>query len=295
MNISAAALHVMVMDGHFRAFLKRGGRGVVHSVFARAMNIRSGNALVSVVCGDWPAPYSATIAPTGEDALFIGAGVGDAVSTDGRGILSVGKRVTLDCARAMPFRAAFKRPGGCPDPAPGLAAFDTYCAAEPFGDAGGGFYRRHFLGMTGGAADRMAGELSNRLAAFTTAVRERGVFEKELWRVIGAGPGLTPSGDDFVCGFLFALHNSDDPDADGMFARMAEVLSSRALPTTDVGAQMIRAYLDGESAGVFRELLEAFCGCRDMKTVMMKVRQVGHSSGMDFAVGMASAFRTILL
>lgn len=293
MSVSLPPLRVTVMDDHFRAFL-RGDGGVVHSVFSRAMNIRSGVGLVSVVCGDWPAPYTANIESAHPHEPFGCAVAGDAVVINHGGVVSVGDRVALDCSRARPFQAAFKRPGGCPDTAGGLAAFDAYCAANPFADGCAEFFRRHFLGMVDGTADRVAVELSNRLADFTTAVVERGVFETELWRVIGAGPGLTPSGDDFICGFLFALHNSGDPAASDVFSRMARVLGSRTLPTTDVGAQAIRASLDGESAAVFRELLEAFCGCRDMRAVMPKVRSVGHSSGMDFAVGMAAAFRMVL-
>lgn len=291
MKESVPPLRVTVVDDHFHAFLQGNG-GVVHSVFSHAMNIRGDSGLHSIVCGYGAAPYSATIDVM--DMPFSGVAVGDAVSVDPRGLVAVGDGITLDCSCARLFRSAFKRPGGCPCPAAGLAAFSAYCIAEPFAGGTVEFFRRDFFAATDDPVDMVDAALTARLIAFVTAIRERGCFEKELWRIIGAGPGLTPSGDDFVCGFLCALHNAADPVADDLFARMTRILSSRVPPTTDVSAQMLAAYVNGESAEVFRDLLEAFCGCRDMKAVMPKVRRVGHSSGMDFAVGMAAAFKTLL-
>lgn len=333
MNDPAQTLRLTVMDDHFRAFLREGS-GTVQSVFSRALNIRCAAGLVSVVCGDWPAPYSANAAcaettaadaasavaaaataatvtstvanavnatnaastadvPDAANAPFAGVAVGDAVSLGVGGMIAVGESVRLDSSRAKLFTAAFKRHGGCPDPAGGLAAFVGYCRNERFDGGCADFFRRHFLGLAEETADRLAAELSRRLADFSGAVEKREDCAEALWGIVGAGPGLTPSGDDFICGFLFALHNAGTPAAEDMFARVARILSSRALPTTEVSAQMLRASLDGESAAVFRELLEAFCGSRDMRDVMPKVRRVGHSSGMDFAVGMAAAFQAL--
>ena len=289
MGDSIHFLSFTTMDEHFHSFLGGNG-GVVHSVFSRAINIQGDEGLFSIVCGDWPAPYSANIAIVNDPFFCIRAG--DAVKTDNVGALSIGNSTIVDCRKARLFHASYKKPEGCQDFSLGIAEFDAYCAETTMTDGCMSFYCNCYLGQSGYGNDLVTAELSKRLADFVIAVRGGMDCEKELWRVVGAGQGLTPSGDDFLCGFLFVLHNLGTRRADDLFVRISQILSSRVLSTTDVSSWMIRSYIGGESAGVYRELLEAFYGCRNMKAILSKVRSIGHSSGLDFAVGMAAALKT---
>lgn len=116
--------------------------------------------------------------------------------------------------------------------------------------------------------------------------------------LIGLGPGLTPSGDDFLCGFLAALRAVSASDS-GLAAFLDRVTGAAdgALPfaaTTDVSA----AFLAEAFAGRFGAALTAFAdaarglpprsGCGDATAELLGI---GHSSGSDAAAGFLFGYR----
>jgi hypothetical protein len=78
--------------------------------------------------------------------------------------------------------------------------------------------------------------------------------------LIGLGPGLTPSGDDFLVGCLRGLWlmAHDGAAARDMFARLgARLLSDLRARTTQVGAEFIRYALEGSFAEILDRAAEA--------------------------------------
>ena len=113
----------------------------------------------------------------------------------------------------------------------------------------------------------------------------------ELRALIGLGPGLTPSGDDFLGGALAALH------AFGARER-ARALGEWVLPLCEGATHPISvAHLAAACEGLAGEALHA-CLCAladgdDAAPALDAVAAVGHTSGWDAlagAVAVASAF-----
>ena len=125
-------------------------------------------------------------------------------------------------------------------------------------------------------------------AARHLRVREAARAVEDL---IGCGPGLTPSGDDLIVGFLAGLWSTagDDP-ARHTFRRVlcaAVALSARA--TGDIS----RVYLTHASRGRFAEPLATLAArigdgatVGEIEQTTAAALRVGHSSGGDGVLGL---------
>ncbi len=109
-----------------------------------------------------------------------------------------------------------------------------------------------------------------------------------LERLVGVGPGSTPSGDDVVVGVLAGL----DRRADGA-ARSAAAPVRQALPhlldrTTSVSRHDLVAALRGEVAERVHHLLAAVGDRSLVPTAVDAARTWGATSGLDLAAGVAA-------
>jgi hypothetical protein len=112
-------------------------------------------------------------------------------------------------------------------------------------------------------------------------------------RVLGLGTGLTPSGDDFLCGLLAALWcASGEGSVDRRFVlEWGAALAGRLDSTSAISA----TFLECAIAGCFTEALfvlaDAFAGGHaghaqeDARRALDGLCAVGHSSGVDTATG----------
>jgi hypothetical protein len=112
---------------------------------------------------------------------------------------------------------------------------------------------------------------------------------RALQQLVGLGPGLTPSGDDFLCGVLFTLHSLGHPG-------VAERLWDRVRPLSkDAGNAISFGHLAVAAAGggsapmddLLRALLVGESGalCR----LLDVAGTVGHTSGWDCVAGVLTA------
>ena len=109
--------------------------------------------------------------------------------------------------------------------------------------------------------------------------------------LIGLGPGLTPSGDDFLGGMLFALWhlNSAYPsqfrhDTDSI-GNLLEYASSQ---TNQISYAILTDFTIGQGPVPFHDLAEAMLTGRPICKILDCVRLVvaiGHSSGWDMLAG----------
>ncbi|HEY5365112.1 MAG TPA: DUF2877 domain-containing protein [Casimicrobiaceae bacterium] len=107
--------------------------------------------------------------------------------------------------------------------------------------------------------------------------------------LIGLGPGLTPSGDDFLCGVMTALHYLGH-------ATIAQRLAMRTLPvaardTNVISAAYLRCASAGHAASVLFDALESLVAGDDRHLArrLDAVHAVGHTSGWDSLAGAATA------
>lgn len=107
--------------------------------------------------------------------------------------------------------------------------------------------------------------------------------------LVGLGAGLTPTGDDYLCGLLAALRcASRAGDVHRRFAlAWGRLLAGRLDATTTVGATYLEGAIAGAFAGEVRELVTALAhGDAAAPHTLEALCALGHSSGMDTATGL---------
>lgn len=111
-------------------------------------------------------------------------------------------------------------------------------------------------------------------------------LDDEAQALIGLGPGLTPSGDDYLGGVLIALHQ---------FGRGAQAqslwrwLKPRLARTSDISAAHLAAAAEGEGHEALHRCIEALCLLApDWDTALVALDRVGHCSGWDSLAGVVA-------
>ncbi len=103
--------------------------------------------------------------------------------------------------------------------------------------------------------------------------------------LLGLGPGLTPSGDDFIAGLLIALHAMGMP---ALASRLADFVTSAPEGVT---SPLSLAFLDAAIAGHPSESMHAVISALlsnrscDANALIAKIDAIGHSSGWDMLSG----------
>ncbi len=99
--------------------------------------------------------------------------------------------------------------------------------------------------------------------------------------IIGLGDGLTPSGDDFLCGMLAASIMLSTPDALEFSLFLKNALYPQLCKTNDISAEFLRCAMDGHFG---QAVIRLACGA-DEKSVIRSFAAIGHSSGADTLSG----------
>ena len=179
----------------------------------------------------------------------------------------------------------------------GLAAFDEALAAS--GEARGCLlaYRRRWLGEAC-PLDAMSSFVWQRADDLMRVAFAGEGVEAAARRLVGAGQGLTPAGDDFIAGALCVLGGVDHPAARRVRQAVADGVGAPGVldATTRVSRQMLACELAGQAASTHlrfqRALLRDAC---DAGPALSELLSVGHTSGADFAAGAADALRRLVL
>lgn len=117
--------------------------------------------------------------------------------------------------------------------------------------------------------------------------------------LIGLGHGLTPTGDDVLCGLLsagrtFATSFRTEP-LDRTLQHLGATLSLDAAErTTALSAALLWHAARAELARPARDLLRGLLGRTPVGPATTALLAVGHSSGRDLAIGLGIGIRTAL-
>lgn len=106
--------------------------------------------------------------------------------------------------------------------------------------------------------------------------------------LIGLGGGLTPSGDDYLCGVMTALNYFGNDD---LASQLASVVLPRAAQETNlVSKAYLRCAAAGEASVVLFDVLECLLGADRpwLEQRLDAVNAVGHTSGWDCLAGAAA-------
>jgi hypothetical protein len=110
---------------------------------------------------------------------------------------------------------------------------------------------------------------------------------------MGLGVGLTPSGDDFLCGFMAAAR-ACSPELIPVLAAATEAGLHR---TSRISGSLIRCAARGFWPAPLVNLAEALAGDRvpDALVALGDLGRLGHSSGADLATGFLFGLETLSL
>jgi hypothetical protein len=123
-------------------------------------------------------------------------------------------------------------------------------------------------------------------------------IDHALRRLVGFGPGLTPSGDDALTGFLSVLQTIGGTEAraraNTIGTRLLPLLSASPDITTFVSAQMLRSTIGGHFSQTVHQLCDAVTTPRQDQTNSIRATVVallgnGATSGADTLVGILAA------
>ncbi|MEV0094960.1 DUF2877 domain-containing protein [Streptomyces sp. NPDC050738] len=107
--------------------------------------------------------------------------------------------------------------------------------------------------------------------------------------LLGAGPGLTPSGDDVLCGVLLACHALGRP----IPAALLDTVAHAEQRTPLVSAALVLHAVRGECVPQAAALLRALAAGHGAAPALRGLLAVGHHSGSDLARGIALGLRTL--
>lgn len=142
----------------------------------------------------------------------------------------------------------------------------------------------------------MAG-VAPRLDAVRDALAQKNAtaFEQAALQVIGLGPGLTPSGDDFLGGIFFVFAHSSAPawcvDIQGLQLRIYQACLSASHPASSALLREHMSGLSGQHYPALQTLLQvlALQDARKIEQARQAVLDLGASSGADFLAGLLLA------
>jgi len=137
--------------------------------------------------------------------------------------------------------------------------------------------------------------LAQQLAAGRRALKQ-GALETGVNLLIGAGYGLTPSGDDFMAGYCSGMHLGA-AGCSGLRSRMVEIIEN-ACRTTNVFSRTILGYCcEAKYYEKAKALLAALISgaAEEVYDSASAMCTVGETSGTDFSFGLLCVLKDILI
>ena len=114
-------------------------------------------------------------------------------------------------------------------------------------------------------------------------------IDESVTRLLGLGPGLTPSGDDLLGGMLIALRAMPDTSSQPSMDLFAECVTRHAaVKTTRISSAMLEQSAKGNGSAAQHLLLNCLLGVdTDSKITSadLNLIRIGHTSGWDTLAG----------
>lgn len=252
--------------------------GYVHSVYRKTVNIICDKKLLAIQAADTVVSPLSMISALNEEALRqTGIRQGARLEFDEQGTKICGLRVSFERCKILDSRLDVH--AGMAD-----AAYIRHCLAA--------------LMPTGGFSDIALpdGVLWRKSAA---AVEARNILDnarkyageeniqmtaEALCGLVGLGEGLTPSGDDFICGVL-ACGMVGGRRLNELRDALSDKLQGRLDMTNDISAAFLKCACDG----LFSQPVQALQREPDPEYIINSFASIGHSSGADTLSGVLFA------
>lgn len=128
----------------------------------------------------------------------------------------------------------------------------------------------------------------HKLISFEESVNQSHI---NIFSILGAGQGLTPTGDDVLCGYLAIFHYLNLTTK--MNSVRQQLLDICPQTTTDVSKNMIFYAVNGYFSDVYRDLIKVLFHGGNLTKAAENCASVGHTSGIDFMCGILKALESI--
>jgi hypothetical protein len=310
------SLQARSLDRRAVAHLQPGAHLSVHSVFERAINLRSrdGALLTLVGRGGGNGPATVVLDALLEPACSSALNPGLPALVDHAGRVTIGDALVIDVAKATVWRRPWLDRS---NRTPSLRKYLALAAGLAYhlqGSQGLGPLLPHLSDLLSGP-----GRAPTDLASLPRAAWEalasllpgwrRGDVEavaSAAKRLVGLGPGQTPSGDDLLAGFIVAERRicsfgprKASPSSKRRHA-VGQALGTACLQTavgrtTDLGLARLRYAVEGDLDERSELMLAALLSAQRpaVEAAARELLAFGHSSGVDTLVGilLGVAFR----
>jgi hypothetical protein len=272
----------------FGARVPMHGGARVHSIFARATNLElPGERLIVLLAAECPnVPHGVRMAARAWARVQLCLRVGDGVQLEPGCLRFVRGDVGVDLSTANRWHVDLARTHIDWSNSRVVDAFTAACAAlhswaRPTADSAAALYTR-----------RLARVLSC-LESAIACLRVDAALE-QLQRLLGVGPGLTPSGDDFIVGCLagLAIGTRSAPARSRFLADLTRTLERELGATTPISRQHLSDACQLEFAEPLAALAIAIAaGACDVQTKVSAALRIGAYSGADGVRGLLFALQ----
>ncbi|MFP6712010.1 MAG: DUF2877 domain-containing protein [Rhodospirillales bacterium] len=282
---------------HASNAMRRNAHGKVVAVFSRSFYVELKPALICIGTSTLTnSPLNViSDAPSSVEWQTCGLQVGDPIETS-PSHLSVAESLTFSWTEAEIWQP--------PDPpanwsrqslSAGLGELDRL-AATKLPDQGLGY---NILSDQPDPGTRVADFAAHPIQHFQDwlqqSLTDPGFVSPEPLRrvvpLLGLGPGLTPSGDDFLGGAMIALHHLSQPAVARSIADLIREHGKRA--TTSISIAHLEAAAKGLGSELLHNAINGIMGGKHTITndILMAVDQIGHCSGWDALAGAVIVLR----
>ncbi len=274
--------------------LKHLTSGTIHSVYRRTINLTDGKQILSLQAEGSPlSPISLISGLSAEDMDALHIRSGDPVHFTGDGFTLPGSFEARDaahhftCANARRYDLKLSGPL---DNTARLSLASAIRTALSYTSTGG-------FALLFSEKETETDDLSLILFAARNYIlhcnelclrRDYREAALTLSRLLGLGIGLTPSGDDFLCGVLAGLHLAGK-DGHSFTQFLRSMIAARLSDTIDISAAFLSCALENQ----FSLPVNSLCCPLTPEEILSSFEEIGHSSGTDTLCGILWSLRHI--
>lgn len=264
--------------------LKTASGGTVHSVYRKTINLLIGGKLTALQAADSPLSPISLICSLSADAMKdLPVCQGDPVSLRD-GYIEI--HTATSPLRFSYADAVYKDLCLSHSPAPDSCEILAAHIRKALKDTKTGGFEIIFNKRINNDSSLIFQVAKKHIQEASALYREGKPSEsaRELSRLLGLGIGLTPSGDDFLCGVLAGLFLSGQNGTTFAQALRAEIRAHLA-DTLDVSAAFLSCALDNQ----FSLAVNSLYTIPSSEELLTVFSEIGHSSGMDTLCGVLFA------
>lgn len=271
--------------------LKSYSRGRIHSIYRKTVNLQIGPHLLALQAPDSPVSPISLVTESNPGLIHnLGLQAGQAIELSHRelSLCALGSVIHFQYAGADVFDSKLSQ---CSPPI-SVKLLESALALSDVGGFRSLFFMDVWQELSQNDPFFIMDAARRHLLACAASIQagNYGSAAKEMVRLMGLGIGLTPSGDDFLCGVMAGLTLSGN--LSHPFSVMLREEIARNLQNTN---DISRAFLLCALASHFSRPVKQLPYATTPETIVAAFEAIGHSSGIDTLCGIYYSLSVPLL